>query len=64
MLSPTLSFELAAFGGRFGKRLVARSPGTTVRQLAVDQELEFDRPIVAARQELGVNVLMTLPETP
>jgi len=64
MLRPTLALELAALGGRLGNCVLPCWPHATVGKLAVDQELNLDRPIVAARQELGVNVLMTLSQTP
>jgi len=64
MLHPAFSLQLRALGGGFCERVFSRRPEATVRQLPVDQKLNFSGPIVVARQELGVNVLMTLPETP
>jgi hypothetical protein len=64
VLHPAFPLQLRAPGGSFCERVFSRRPEATVRQLPVDQKLNFSGPIVVARQELGVNVLMTLSETP
>jgi hypothetical protein len=64
VFGPSFPLKLRALGGRFRERVLARRPEATVREFPVDQKLNFNRPIVVARNELGVNVLMSLPETP
>ena len=64
MFHPAFPLQLRTLGGGFCERVFARRPEATVGQLPVDQKLNFSGPIVVARQELGVNVLMTLSETP
>jgi hypothetical protein len=63
MLDPTTTFELRSLARGFGESECQRRPPALIRELSIVEELNPSA-VVAFVQQLRVDVLLSLPQSP